>query len=248
MSNITFDFSGNNYIITGASSGMGRQVAEELAKAGANVLAIARRKEKLEELKSTFPEHITVGELDVCQVDKLKQCMIEFVNHKGKFSGAVHAAGISGITPIRAYDSMLARNIMDTSFWAGIELTQLLVKKKYSVDGASIVWFSSVYSISCARGMFAYSAAKAAANAALKSIAKEINNRNQRINSIMPGWVDTGMTQSLATVSKIDEIISHELLGIGKPTDVSGMILFLLSDRAKWITGTTIPVDGGYLA
>ena len=96
--------------------------------------------------------------------------------------------------------------------------------------------------------MFAYSAAKAAVNAAVKSLAKEICTRQQRINSVMPGWVETGMTHSFTEVSDMAEILSHELLGTGKPVDVSGMVLFLLSDRAKWITGTTVSVDGGYLA
>ena len=96
--------------------------------------------------------------------------------------------------------------------------------------------------------MFVYSASKAAIEAAFRSVSKEISMRGQRINSIMPGWVETGMTDELGVVSNKSEIVAHEILGVGMPDDVSGMVLFLLSDRARWITGTSIAVDGGFLA
>ena len=99
-----------------------------------------------------------------------------------------------------------------------------------------------------AKGMFAYSGAKAAIISAMRSISKEISKRGQRINAILPGWVESGMTEELGRVSNKSEIIAHELLGVGSPKDVSGMVLFLLSNRARWITGTSIAVDGGFLA
>ena len=96
--------------------------------------------------------------------------------------------------------------------------------------------------------MFVYGATKAGINIAVKSISKEIAKRRQRVNSIMPGWVETGMTDMIEVVTNKSEIVGNELLGTGSPCDVTGMVLFLLSDRGSWITGSNIAVDGGYLA
>ena len=96
--------------------------------------------------------------------------------------------------------------------------------------------------------MFAYSGAKAAIRVAIKSIAKEIANKNHRINTISPGWVKNDMTQKASELADVESFYAKHLLGAGEITDVSGAVLFLLSDRAKWITGTDFVVDGGYLA
>ena len=125
---------------------------------------------------------------------------------------------------------------------------QYATKKRISNDGASFVLFSSVGALSSPKGMFVYGAAKAGINIAVQSLSKEIAKRKQRVNSIMPGWVETGMTDELGAISNKPEIIANELLGIGSPCDVTGMVLFLLSDRGSWITGSNIAVDGGYLA
>ena len=94
----------------------------------------------------------------------------------------------------------------------------------------------------------AYSAAKMALNSAVKAIAKEIARRDQRVNTVLPGWVNTAMTQNAADIVDMEPILKRHLLGIGKPEQVSGQVLFLLNNRAAWITGTNVVVDGGYLA
>ena len=249
MSNVKFDFTGENFVVTGASSGMGRQVALELAQSGAKVLAIARREEKLHELQASFKDNIFIAPLDVCHSGKMECAIQEFVTTNGKLHGGVHAAGINNFTPLKAYDKDLAHNIMDTSFWAGVELIRLITKVKYAHQGTSTVLFSSVCAISSEKGMFTYAAAKAAINGCVGSLAKEICHKGHRVNSIMPGWVeDSVMTSSLDGLIDQNFFKKNHLLGLAKPNDITGMVLFLLSDRAKWITGTSIAVDGGFLA
>ena len=191
---------------------------------------------------------MTIAAVDVCDRMALEQGVKDFVSAHGKLTGSVHAAGIAGLTPIQSYDRELAHNIMETSFWAGMDFLQLVSKKKYSVDGASHLLFSSVYSVYSAKGMFAYNAAKAALNSAVRTAAQEICRRHQRVNCLMPGWVSSPLTAAIAPNSDMDGILSHELLGEGKPQDVTGMVLFLLSDSAAWITGSAFAVDGGFLA
>lgn len=248
MSRVVFDFSGENFVVTGASSGMGREVAFELAEAGANVLAIARNEARLQEVKAKFPANISIASLDVCDNEKMENAIKDFVSENGKVQGAVHAAAITDITPLKSYDKDKAHQMIDVNFWAGIDFMQYLAKRRVSHDGASFVLFSSAYALSSPKGMFAYSAAKAGINIAVKSISKEIAKRKQRVNSIMPGWVETGMTDAIESISNKSEIVANELLDIGVPSDVTGMVLFLLSDRGRWITGSNIAVDGGYLA
>ena len=248
MSQVTFDFSGCNFVVTGASSGMGKQVTMELAAAGAKVLAIARGKTALEALKAFFPENIEIGIADVCDAEALSYVITEFVTKYGKISGAVHAAGITALTPLKAYDKAEAHKIMDISFWGAVNLLQICTKVKVSSKGASFLLFSSVCSHRTDKGLFSYAGAKAALQIAAKTFAKETANRQIRINTISPGWVNTSMTDGLEETHNLDEVNQNSLLGIGNPEDVSGMVLFLLSDRARWITGTDIVVDGGYLA
>lgn len=248
MSDVNFDFAGKNFVVTGASSGMGKQTVIELAQAGATALAIARRTEKLEELRAVNPERIFSASADVRSTDAMKTSVEAFVKEHGKLDGGVHAAGITGITALWSYDEELAHAIFDISFWGAVNFMQVCSKAKLSNSAASYVLFSSTAASEGLKGKFAYSAAKAAVNTAANSFAKEIARRRQRVNTILPGWVDTAMTQESEDTTDVQMILDKELLGAGKPIDVTGMILFLLSNRAAWITGANIPVDGGYLA
>lgn len=249
MSKILYDFSNENFVVTGASSGMGRDIAIKLAASGANVLALARNLNNLESIKAENPKRIFITNVDVCDDKAMEEAIKEFVLCSGKLKGAVHCAGIEGFTPLRTFDRELSHKIMEISFWGGMNLSQIVNKKKYSVAGCSTVLFSSVAAIGGKKSLSVYSAAKAALNIATRSWAKEIAGNKNRINTILPGWVKTNMTEQVTTNVDVQEsIFNQHLLGIGAPDDVTGMVMFLLSDEAKWITGTNVVVDGGYLA
>lgn len=248
MGSIIYDFSGERFVVTGASSGMGRKVAEELVTSGAIVLAIARREERLQELKHEYPKQIITATVDVCDTKGMAEAISSFVASYGKINGAVHAAGIFSSTPLRNYDESEARKIMDISFWSGIRFMQLVNKKKNAIDGCSSILFSSVAATIGEKSNFAYSATKLAMQGAVRSIAKEIYMRGNRINTLSPGWVNTELTRKEDERSLVNKkFYEWHLLGIGEPEDVTGTVLFLLSDRARWITGTNVVVDGGYL-
>jgi len=243
MSDVNFNFTGKCFLVTGASSGIGKQIAIELAQAGAKVIAIARSEEKLNLLSQMFPDNITVIPSDISDIEKISDKVVSFTKTYGKLNGMVHAAGIDGLTPLKGYDENLALGIMQTSFWSGVKLLQFVSKNKISNDASSYIFFSSVASYKGEKGMFAYSAAKAAIKTSVKSFAKELSFKQHRVNTISPGRVKTPMTAENIN----EEVIQRHLLGEGEPENISGIVLFLLSDRAKWITGTDIVVDGGYL-
>ena len=229
--------------MTGASSGMGKQVALDLAVAGARVLAIARNTERLAALKQAYPDNIVVASTDMGDFASVKEAIDSFVAENGKLKGMVHAAGVYEYTPIRGFDKEQGLRMMEVSYWSGMELMHLLTKKKYSLDKASFVLFASSSAKRPPKGSAVYSSVKAAISAMTKALAGEIVGRGQRINTVCPGLVKTPMTNE----HQDGELAGRHLLGLGEPADVSGAVLFLLSDNARWITGTDMVIDGGYL-
>lgn len=247
-----FCFNNKNFVVVGASSGIGRQIAFDLAEAGANVLAVARNEERLSNLQGFFPEKIEIAIVDVLKAtnDDWKKILGNFVGKVGKCHGGIYTAGIGGISDLRGFDQEVAHQIFDTSLYGMLVFWSSFIKKKNVVPGSSFVAFSSVAAQSGEKGSIAYSAAKAAVRTSVKSIAKEICRDKHRINSISPGWVNTEMTRQSVMkngMKSYEEMLALHRLGMGKPEDVSGITLFLLSDAAHWITGTDIVVDGGYL-
>ena len=253
---VTFDFKGKNFVVVGASSGIGRQAALELSYSGANVLAIGRNLERLNELKKSSPislvkrpPKIFTEQLDVIAAtpDDWSEVLENFTSTVGRINGGVYTAGIWGLTPLNSFDESLAHKIFDTSFWGAVKFIQTTTRKKFSDGGASFVLMSSIAGEFSGKSLFAYSAAKAAVQSAVKSFAAEIIRGKHRINSVAPALVKTEMMQNeMYAATASEEIISRHLLGLGTARDVAGMILFLLSDRAAWITGQNFFVDGGY--
>ena len=252
MQEVNFNYNGKNFIVVGASSGMGKQIALELSQAGANVLCLARRVEIMEQMKSEqgtgkiFPAFVDVTTATSKDWDAVIK---NFVGEHGKINGGVYTAGIAGLTALRQWNDEFAQKIMDTSYWGMLRFMQSVTKKRFSLDKASFVVFSSIAAHLGEQGQLIYSSAKSAVSSSVKIIAKEIAKNAQRINSISPGWVNTEMNNDEETSEwGIKERRQGSFwLGDGTANKVSGMVLFLLSDRADWITGTDIVIDGGQL-
>lgn len=250
MSETTFHFSGKNFVVVGASSGMGRQIAMELASAGANVLAVARNEERLVELRESCPERIEIGCVDVTKAqDEVWDSLFgDYTARHGKFHGGVYTAGVATTTALRGYDEAAARNVMETGFWGALRWIKAASKKRFANNASSYVLFSSTAGYTGERGLSVYSATKAALRVAAQSLAHDLSREKHCINTISPGYVRTPATIGNENrQGDMDGVLSRHLLGMGEPEYVSGMVLFLLSDRAKWITGEDFVVDGGYL-
>jgi len=242
-----------NIIVTGASSGIGRQCAINFSQLGANVILVARNKEKLEQTfnKLNKGSHITFAQ-DITEYDKLEEIVNISVEKVGKISGFVHSAGIEMILPLKGmqpsyYEEMFAINVI-----AGFEIAKIISKKKYLDEkSASFVFISSIMGILGQPGRIGYCSSKGALVSGVKAMSLELAKKNIRVNCILPGVVDTEMSnemfQRLSEESK-KEIIDMHPLGLGKPDDIAYACAFLLSDTSRWITGTNLIVDGGYSA
>ena len=245
MTDCDFNFQGANFIVTGASSGIGRQITEELAAAGARGLAVARRSELLEQMHLAN-EFVIPGVADVGDYGTLKKVIENFVGQYGKINGGVYAAGRTGLTVLKGYDETEARRLMDISFWSGAKFVQICSKRSICTEGAPFIWVTSVAAQYPVEGLFAYSGAKAAAEMAVKIFAKELAPRKIRINSLCPGIIKTAMTEGEEVEKSIRRYIEKTPLGMGRTADVSGTALYLLSGKSAWMTGSTVTVAGGY--
>lgn len=249
MQEVQFNFAGKNFIVVGASSGMGKQIALELSQAGANVLCLARRVEVMEQMKSEqgsgkiIPAFIDVTVATAKDWDAIIK---NFVGEYGKINGGVYTAGVGGLTAFRRWNDELAQKIMDTSYWGMLRFMQSATKKRIANENSSFVVFASIASYVGEQGQLIYSSAKSAVKSSVKIVAKEISSDKHRINSISPGWIKTELTEN----DEFDVFQRRKdmfWLGEGTADKVSGMVLFLLSNRAGWITGTDIVIDGGQI-
>ncbi len=250
------DFSLENRIIliTGASSGIGRQCAITCSQKGATVALFGRNNAKLNEtleLMSNKDRHILFSN-DLIEYDQISNSVNNVVSQKGKIHGLINCAGISTTLPLNALSPKKMELYLKTNVIGAINLTKQVVKSSnFSESGGSIVFISSVMGIVGEKGKTLYSMTKGALIAAVKSMAIELADRKIRINSISPGVVETPMSDKAAysrTEESRNRIGMLHPLGLGKPEDIAYAIIFLLSDAARWITGTNLIVDGGYLA
>ncbi len=215
---------------------------------GGTVLTIARNEERLNTLKNQFQEKIITKPVDARDRDALEKAISEFVEAHEKLNGSVYTAEISKTTILRSFSEEDAKAAMDTNYWGWVNLMNILSKKKYVEDGSSHVVISSVAAYTGEAGSFAYDASKSALITSVKAFAKELAKRKIRVNSISPGFVNTALSEGYFENRGFSEkTIEKHLLGLGSVEDVSGMILYLLSDRAHWITGSDFVIDGGYL-
>ena len=251
--NLAFSLSNKNIIITGASSGIGRECAITFSQLGANVILIARNEERLTQTfnKLSKGNHIIIVQ-DITKYDKLEEIVSNAVKKAGKISGFVHSAGMEMTLPLRSmtpsyYEDMFAINVI-----SGLELARIISKKKYlDKNGASFVFISSVMGILGQLGKIGYCSSKGSLISGVKAMALELASKKIRVNCILPGVVETEMSsemfQKLSEESKKNIVDMHPL-GLGKPEDIAYACVYLLSDSARWVTGTNLIIDGGYSA
>ncbi len=244
---------GKNIFITGASSGIGKECAIKAAQLGARVVLVARNQERLKQtLDSLSNDNHLYFPCDVTISDLLEEVVRQAVEKLGKISGFIHSAGIEATIPLRNMNRGKFEEMFSVNVLAAFEIARLLSNKKYlDPAGSSFIFIGSVMGMLGEPGKVAYGSSKAALIGGTKSMAIELAPKNTRVNCIMPGVVETEMSaklfQTIPEPSR-QEIIKKHPLGLGQPEDIAHLCMFLLSDASRWITGSAIPIDGGYSA
>ena len=251
--NNPFSLKNKTILITGASSGIGRQCATTFSQLEANVILIARNEERLKETYNKLDKgnHLIISQ-DITEYNKLEEVVNTAVDKIGKISGFVHSAGIEMTLPLRNMQPSYYEKMFSVNVIAGFELAKIISKKKYiNKEGASFVFISSVMGILGQAGKVGYCSSKGALISGAKAMALELAKKNIRVNCVLPGVVETEMSnemfQKLSEESRKNIVDMHPL-GLGKPEDIAYACVYLLSDSARWITGTNLIIDGGYSA
>ena len=251
------DFEGKIFVILGATSGVGSSVARTLISKGASLLLLGRNEEKLNGLAKLLDRRGHTAKLDVeSDFVELSMCKLfdEFLKscEADGFDGGVYCSGISPISPLRGTSQPLIQKVFAVNTIGAFLFAKTLASKKFRKKSGrtSIVLVSSVRAHKGEKGLGIYGASKAALSAFSRSVSKEIAPYGCRINCISPGWLDTAMNRASDELAPglVERMKELHPLGLGSAEDVASSILFLLSDEARWITGSDLVVDGGFLA
>ena len=248
---INFDFTNKKYLITGASSGIGAAIAGLIVKSGGTVMIVARDEEKLK-VQAEKLGGCKYCALDLADVAAINSKLAAELKSFGSVDGLVHSAGIGTVRPLKlcTYDFM--KKIMDVNFFSFVEIVRLVTKKNNFNEGLSIVGISSVASQEGNQSKTGYCASKAAMDAARRCMAKELGGKKIRVNSVMPGITKTAIFSQIldegGDSEDLKNIMARQYLGICEPDNIAAAVCFLLSEEAKFVTGTSLAVDSGRLS
>lgn len=244
-----FTLEGKTILVTGASSGIGRQCAIDCSKMGAKVVAIGRNQERLDSAVAEMEGTGVSYSYDLANLDGIKDLIATIVEAHGKLDGFIHAAGIEVTNPVKLSKPEEYESLFHVNCMSAFEIVKNLCGIKTFNKGGSIVLISSISGVIARKGLSAYAASKGALMSAARVMALEIAPREIRVNTVSPGTILTPMMQkALDAMSEEDKKKRVEgfPLGLGQTTDISNACIYLLSDASRWVTGQNLIIDGGY--
>lgn len=246
------DLSGRTILVTGASSGIGRETAVLLSELNARVVLTARNEERLTATLSSLRNDGHIAEpFDLSRTEEIPEWVQGVVAQTGPLDAIVHAAGKQATIPISIVTEQSVEDLVRTNLYSAMMLARGFSQKNCYVRGGSLVFLSSVMAFAAKPAISVYAATKSALLGMAKSLALELAPQGIRVNCVAPGFVETEMLEdvrSLLTDEQMEQLRSSHPLGFGTPRDVANAIAFLLAETGRWITGSTLVLDGGYSA
>ncbi|MGO9310910.1 MAG: SDR family NAD(P)-dependent oxidoreductase [Spirochaetia bacterium] len=246
------DYENKVVVVTGASTGIGAEIARELARRGGHAVLVARREDLLAEIGSQISREgglSTTIPCDLTDETSLRALVAAIRERFSQVHLLVNNAGRELMMPLQVTKPQTAREILELNVVALAELTRQCLPLLKA--GSAIVNMTSVAGFRGDAGLSLYAASKGAVIALTRSLAKELASRRVRVNAVAPGIVKTEMMErmfSKLTAKQVAEIEAAHPLGFGSPRDIARSVAFLGSDDAAWITGHVLVVDGGFSA
>jgi NAD(P)-dependent dehydrogenase (short-subunit alcohol dehydrogenase family) len=252
---ITFNpmsLEGRTILVTGATSGIGRATAIYLSRLGARVVASGRSEDRLAEVMGQLEGKGHLGRLfDLAQLDAIVPWLKALCAEVGPLNGIAHCAAVQATRPIQAINAEFVQDALTQNLGASLMLAQAYRLKACRGTPASLVYCSSSAALRAAPGNVDYAATKGGLVSAVKGLSHELVRDGIRVNAVAPAMVDTPMADNFRNIvspEKFEHVISLQPLGLGRPDDVAAAIAYLLADTGRWVTGTVLNVDGGFLA
>lgn len=246
-----FTLENKTILITGASSGIGRQCAIDCSKMGAQVILVARNEDRLKETLSKMEgdDHLVV-KFDLTDFNNIPIEIKKIVANVGPIAGVVNCAGISSTEPLKLTTADRIEEFFRSNVMSSILLSKEICKmRNYDTNGCSIIFFSSVMGVVGESMKSSYSMTKGALISAARSLACEYAKKNIRFNCVSPGVIETPINANQPYMTDPElrkQFELKHLLGIGQCIDISNACIFLLSEASRWMTGQNLIVDGGY--
>jgi len=235
-------------IVTGASRGIGKSIAETLEKAGAQVMCVSRHLEDVQKIADNLGNGGSGAMGFACDVSDTKSVtsLVQSIIEKyHRIDILINNAGITKDALIMRMSERDWDDVLNTNLKGAFNMTKAVSRTMMKNRTGRIINISSIIGLTGNPGQINYAASKAGLIGMTQSIAKEVASRGITVNCIAPGWIDTEMTDELPENSK-NELLNRIPVGkIGTPEDIAYATLFLASDEANYITGQTITVDGG---
>ncbi len=246
------NFGGKVALITGASRGIGRAIAVDMCKGGADVVLVGRDRASLDDTAEACAgarpgavAHVITA--DVSDQAAMEATVNETLERFGRVDFAIANAGQSIDSLLMRLKPDVLEQMLNVNLKSAFYLCGAVTKPMMKQRAGAIVLVSSIVGLTGNAGQAAYAASKAGLLALAKSVAKELGSRNIRVNAVAPGLIETAMTEKMPDAAK-EALMKQAALGrAGRPEDVSGVVAFLCSEAAAYVTGQTIVVDGGVL-
>tara|TARA_B100000963_G_scaffold352521_1_gene365820 strand:- start:39 stop:776 length:738 start_codon:yes stop_codon:yes gene_type:complete len=241
------DLNGKKVLVTGASGGIGKAIAMELSSSGADLCLTGRNKSELENLQKIIGGNCQIIISDLSNSEGISNLADQAQDIMGQIDILVNNAGITKDNLFMRMSEDDWNEVININLNSIFKLTKQLIKGMIKRRYGRIINITSVIGVAGGAGQSNYSASKAGIIAMSKSLAQEVGSRSVTVNSIAPGFIETNMTAELSDDRKEDILRSISVGRLGKPDDIAGAVCFLASDKASYITGQTIHINGGML-
>lgn len=235
-------------MITGASSGVGKDATQYLNSLGYGIVLVARNEKKLKQTLDTLEGDNYIISYDLNDLYNIESIFKQCSDNGMKLYGLVHAAGEADLIPIRVANMQDVNRSLNVNANSFLELARIFGKKKYSVDGSRIVVLSSIEAVLCEKGHAIYAGSKNLLETYAKIYAKEYIGRKICVNGIRPALVNTPMIINSKNEYKglVGEVVRKQAFGLIDARQISYTIEFLLSEKSKYMTGTFIEISAGW--